>query len=130
MPTFNLMKDVQQDHLRIKQLREELHAHNHRYYVLASPTIADREFDALLEELAHLESQHPELDDPASPTQRVGGDLTDRFEKVAHRSPMLSLSNTYNAEEVQAWVQRIHEALPEEAVEFVMELLPRYASHT
>lgn len=122
MPTFNLMKDVQQDHLRIKQLREELHAHNHRYYVLASPTIADREFDALLEELAHLESQHPELDDPASPTQRVGGDLTDRFEKVAHRSPMLSLSNTYNAEEVQAWVRRIHEALPEEAVEFVMEL--------
>lgn len=122
MPTFNLMKDVQQAHLRIKQLREELHAHNHRYYVLASPTIADREFDALLEELAHLESQHPELDDPASPTLRVGGDLTDRFEKVAHRSPMLSLSNTYNAEEVQAWVQRIHEALPEEAVEFVMEL--------
>ena len=75
---------------KIEQLRDELHAHNHRYYVLAEPTISDREFDALLEELATLESAHPEFDDPTSPTKRVGGDLTDKFDKVPHRSPMLS----------------------------------------
>ena len=107
---------------RIEKLREELHAHNHRYYVLADPVVSDREFDALLEELAGLEASHPEWKDPHSPTQRVGGDLTDKFEKVAHRSPMLSLSNTYNAEEVAQWVERVKGGLPDEEVEFVMEL--------
>ena len=107
---------------RIEQLREELHAHNHRYYVLADPVVSDREFDALLEELVGLEASHPEWKDPHSPTQRVGGDLTDKFEKVAHRSPMLSLSNTYNAEEVAQWVERVKGGLPDEEVEFVMEL--------
>lgn len=107
---------------RIEQLREELHAHNHRYYVLADPVVSDREFDALLEELVGLEASHPEWRDPHSPTQRVGGDLTDRFEKVTHRSPMLSLSNTYNAEEVAQWVERVKSGLPDEEVEFVMEL--------
>ncbi|MGB1100099.1 MAG: DNA ligase LigA-related protein, partial [Flavobacteriales bacterium] len=107
---------------RIAQLREELHAHNHRYYVLAEPVISDREFDALLDELAKLEQAHPEFADPTSPTKRVGGDLTDKFEKVAHKSPMLSLSNSYNAEEVAQWAERVQAGLPEEEVEFVVEL--------
>ena len=107
---------------RIDALREELHAHNHRYYVLAEPTISDREFDALLEELSALEAAHPEWDDPTSPTRRVGGDLTDKFEKVAHQSPMLSLSNSYNAEEVAQWAERVKAGLPDEEVEFVIEL--------
>ena len=107
---------------RIHALREELHAHNHRYYVLADPIISDRAFDALMLELSELESQHPELEDPNSPTKRVGGDLTDRFEKVAHRSPMLSLANSYNAEEVANWAARIQSGLPGEEVEFVIEL--------
>ena len=107
---------------KIEQLRDELHAHNHRYYVLAEPTISDREFDALLEELAILESAHPEFDDPTSPTKRVGGDLTDKFDKVPHRSPMLSLSNSYSAEEIGQWAERVQAGLPGEEVEFVIEL--------
>ena len=107
---------------RIDALRKELHAHNHRYYVLAEPAISDREFDALLEELSALEAAHPEWDDPTSPTRRVGGDLTDKFEKVAHQSPMLSLSNSYNAEEVAQWAERVKAGLPDEEVEFVIEL--------
>ena len=107
---------------RIEQLREELHAHNHRYYVLAQPVISDREFDALLLELSELEGAHPEFNDPTSPTMRVGGDLTDKFEKVAHKSPMLSLSNSYNAEEVGQWAERVEAGLAGEEVEFVIEL--------
>ena len=107
---------------RIAQLREELHAHNHRYYVLAEPVISDREFDALLDELAKLEEAHPEFADLTSPTKRVGGDLTDKFEKVAHKSPMLSLSNSYNAEEVAQWAERVQAGLPDEEVEFAVEL--------
>ena len=116
------MKPSEETRLRVAQLRQELHDHNHRYYVLAEPVISDREFDELLAELARLEEENPELHDATSPTQRVGGDLTDRFEKVAHRAPMLSLSNTYNEEEVEAWVQRIQSSLPDNEVEFVMEL--------
>ncbi len=107
---------------RIERLRDELHAHNHRYYVLAEPVISDREFDSLLHELSVLEQAHPEFNDPTSPTQRVGGDLTDKFEKVAHRSPMLSLSNSYSAEEVAQWAERVQAGLPGEEVEFVVEL--------
>ena len=68
----------------IEQLRSELHAHNRKYYVEAKPEISDREFDQLLERLIELELKHPEWADPNSPSQRVGGDLTDRYEKVAH----------------------------------------------
>jgi DNA ligase (NAD+) len=107
---------------RIDQLREELRVHNHRYYVLAEPSISDKEFDVLLKELADLEAAHPEFDDQSSPTRRVGGDLTDKFEKVAHRSPMLSLSNSYNAEEVAQWAERVQAGLPDEEVEFALEL--------
>lgn len=107
---------------RIEELREALHAHNHSYYVLANPTISDREFDALLEELALLEAQHPQWADPNSPTLRVGGDLTDKFDKVAHKSPMLSLSNSYSAEEVSLWAIRVQDGLPDQKVEFAMEL--------
>ena len=72
--------------------------------------------------MADLERDILELDDPTSPTKRVGGDLTDKFEKVAHKSPMLSLSNSYNAEEVAQWAERVKSGLPDEEVEFVIEL--------
>ena len=107
---------------RIEALRAELHAHNHKYYVLASPSISDREFDALLEELVQLEAENPEAYDANSPTQRVGGDLTEKFEKVPHRHAMLSLSNSYKAEEVAQWAKRVQASLPGEEVEFAMEL--------
>jgi len=97
-----------QEEERIAELRRTLHAHNHRYYVLAQPTISDREFDAMLAELALLESTRPDLADPNSPTQRVGGGFTDQFEKVPHSRPMLSLANSYSREEVEEWADRIH----------------------
>ncbi len=88
---------------RIAQLRRELNRHNHLYYVMNSPEISDRDFDFLMKELEALEQAHPELDDPLSPTHRVGSDINQSFEQAAHVRPMLSLSNTYSIEEVEKW---------------------------
>lgn len=91
---------------RLHALRTALHVHNRRYYVEDQPTISDAEFDSLLRELQALEDQYPEVFDPNSPTQRVGGAVVKSFETVAHKRPMLSLSNSYNAQEVAEFVQR------------------------
>jgi DNA ligase (NAD+) len=114
---------------RINELTSALNEHNHRYYVLNAPTISDYEFDQLLKELEALEQAHPALADPNSPTKRVGGDITDKFEKVRHKYPMLSLSNTYNREEIIEWESRVHKGLGAGAdlfsaveIEYVMEL--------
>ncbi len=96
---------------RIVQLREELHRHNHLYYVENAPEISDREFDAMMHELQELEARHPEMYDPNSPTQRVGSDLGVEFARVSHRYPMLSLSNTYNREDVRAFYSRVSDGL-------------------
>ncbi|MBD5333899.1 MAG: NAD-dependent DNA ligase LigA [Bacteroides sp.] len=96
---------------RIQQLRDELNSHNHAYYVDNRPTISDYEYDMLMKELERLEKENPELDDPFSPTHRVGSDITKGFEQVAHERPMLSLSNTYSVEEVDDWVRRCNELL-------------------
>lgn len=95
----------------VDRLREELNRHNHNYYVLNRPEISDREFDMMMKRLEELELAHPELDDELSPTHRVGSDLTKEFEKIAHVYPMLSLSNTYSVDEVDAWVQRTENTL-------------------
>ncbi len=107
---------------RILQLRADLHRHNHNYYVLNQPSISDQEFDALLRELADLESRHPELNDPNSPTQRVGSDLAGDFETVRHQRPMLSLANTYNKQEVTEFYERVRDALGGEPFEICCEL--------
>ena len=96
---------------RIEQLRQELHDHNHRYYVLNQPTIDDQEFDRLMRELQDLEAKHPELYDPNSPTQRVGSDLNQEFRQVAHKYPMLSLANTYSEQEVAEWYESVKKGL-------------------
>ena len=96
---------------RIIELREELHAHNHRYYVENAPEISDQEFDALMRELQELEARHPEMHDDNSPTQRVGSDLNSEFQQVAHRYPMLSLANTYNRQEVADWYESVSRGL-------------------
>ena len=106
----------------LEQLRKELHAHNRRYYVDAQPIVSDRDFDRLMECLMKAEAHHPEWADPNSPSQRVGGDITDRFEKVPHSAPMLSLTNSYNAEDIADWAERADKILEGEEVEFVMEL--------
>src|SRR5574344_1250058 len=96
---------------RIIELRDELHAHNHRYYVENAPVITDQEFDALMRELQELEARHPEMHDDNSPTQRVGSDLGGEFQQVAHRYPMLSLANTYNRQEVAEWYESVSKGL-------------------
>ena len=107
---------------RILQLRALLHQYNHQYYVLNQPTVSDREFDELLSELQSLEAQHPELFDPNSPTQRVGSDISVNFTQVAHKFPMLSLSNTYSREEVTEWYERVCADLGVSAVDICCEL--------
>ena len=86
---------------RIQELRTVLHQHNYNYYVLNQPTISDQDFDMMMHELQELESKHPEIYDPNSPTQRVGSDLNNEFETIVHKRPMLSLANTYNKEELR-----------------------------
>ena len=99
---------------RILELRKELHEHNHRYYVLNAPVISDFEFDALLRELQELEVANPDMFDPASPTMRVGSDITKEFKQVTHKYPMLSLGNTYSKEEVRDFYDRVKRALNED----------------
>ncbi len=105
---------------RIQALREQLTQHNHNYYILSTPTISDQEYDAMLRELQDLEMEHPEYSDPNSPTQRVGSDLSSTFNSAEHRFPMLSLSNTYSAEEITEFANKINEEVGE--VQFVCEL--------
>ena len=93
---------------RIEQLRSEIEQHNYRYYVLSTPEISDVEFDRLMQQLIDLEAQHPELITPTSPTQRVGSDRSSSFVSVRHSVPMLSLSNTYNYDEVREFWHRLH----------------------
>ncbi|MBQ7634622.1 MAG: NAD-dependent DNA ligase LigA [Bacteroidaceae bacterium] len=100
------------DAQRIERLRAELHRHNHNYYALNAPEISDSEFDAMMQELIDLETAHPELYDPNSPTQRVGSDLgSGGFPAVMHERPMLSLGNTYNREDVRAFYERVRDGL-------------------
>lgn len=104
------------------ELRDELHRHNHKYYVLNSPEITDREFDELMHELQRLEEEYPDMDDPMSPTRRVGSDLLDGFEQTPHIYPMLSLANTYSIEEVDEWFGRVSSGLGGEPFEIVGEM--------
>lgn len=99
---------------RIDQLREELHLHNHNYYVLNAPVISDQEFDRLMRELQDLEARHPEHFDENSPSVRVGSDLNRNFIQVEHRYPMLSLGNTYSQAEVTEFYERVRKSLNED----------------
>lgn len=105
----------------ISQLIEQINHHNHLYYVESNPEISDYEFDILLRQLQDLEAAFPQFASPNSPTKRVGGDITKKFESVKHRFPMLSLSNTYSEEEIEEWENRIKKLI-EGPIEFVCEL--------
>lgn len=107
--------------LEIDQLSQQIEYHNRRYYVMSDPEISDYDFDMLLERLIKLEEEFPDLASPNSPTKRVGGDITKRFETVQHRFPMLSLSNTYSEEEVEDWYDRLVK-MTNLDLEFVCEL--------
>src|SRR6202048_954751 len=107
---------------KIEALREKIRYHEHLYYVLDNPEISDTEFDKLMQQLQQLEPEHPTLIAPDSPTQRVGGKPREGFVKVRHSSPMLSLDNTYNEEELRAWERRVHELTGRKDVDYVCEL--------
>jgi DNA ligase (NAD+) len=107
---------------RVEQLREQIQHHEHRYYVLDDPEISDAKYDLLVNELKQLEEKHPELITPDSPTQRVGGRPREGFVKVEHSSPMLSLDNAYNEEELRDWERRVHELSGRKEIEYVCEL--------
>src|SRR5271169_6404457 len=107
---------------KIEALREKIRHHEYLYYVLDNPEISDADFDKLMQQLKNLESEHPSLVTPDSPTQRVGGKPREGFVKVPHSSPMLSLDNTYNEEELRGWERRVHELSGRSEVDYVCEL--------
>src|SRR2546427_6531877 len=96
---------------RAEELREQLRHHEHAYYVLDLPEIADAEFDALFLELRRFEEEHPHLVTADSPTQRVGGEASEQFAKVRHRSPMLSLQNAFDEDEIRGFDRRVREGV-------------------
>ncbi|NND78722.1 MAG: NAD-dependent DNA ligase LigA, partial [Maribacter sp.] len=107
---------------KIEELRRELRAHNHNYYVLDNPTISDYEFDMKLKELQLLESKYPEFYDATSPTLRVGGAITKSFNTIVHEHRMYSLDNSYSKEDLEDWEKRIQKILGDAEVSFTCEL--------
>jgi DNA ligase (NAD+) len=107
---------------KIDQLREELRHHEYQYHVLDAPEISDAEYDAKMRELRSLETDHPELVTPDSPTQRVGGKPKEGFAKVDHSRPMLSLDNVNSEQELADWERRVRAAVGSANVSFVCEL--------
>ena len=103
-------------------MKKEINFHNHRYHVLDDPVIADYEFDQMLAQVKQIEADHPEWVTPDSPTQRVGSQPAERFSKVSHPAPILSLANAFGADDVRAWYERLFR-LDErvESAEFVLE---------
>ncbi len=106
------MEDREAIRRRIEELRREIEFHNYRYYVLDSPVISDAEYDRLYRELVELERAYPEFASPDSPTRKVGGEPLDRFERVVHPAPILSLENAFGPEDLRAWRDRIQRLLP------------------
>lgn len=113
-----MLADIQK---KIAQLTEELNTYNYQYYVLALSPVTDYEFDLKLKELEALEKQYPQFLEPNSPTQKVGGDITQRFNTVTHKWPMLSLGNTYNEQDLRDFDERVRKIVGDD-VEYVCEL--------
>src|SRR3954466_11103557 len=106
---------------RAEELRRQLEYHGHRYYVLDDPEISDADYDALLNELREIETAHPDLLTPDSPTQRVGAKPLDKFEPVKHLQPMLSLAPPRNADELRAWEARVRRLADRDEIAYVTE---------
>jgi DNA ligase (NAD+) len=105
----------------IEKLRDNIRHHEHKYYAESNPEISDFEFDQLMDRLKKLESEHPELITPDSPTQRVGEQPVEGFPQSAHRTPMISLDNTYSFEELEAFHQRVLKIVGDRPIEYVAE---------
>jgi DNA ligase (NAD+) len=122
MPASKNIENLKDAEKKIDALREKIRHHEHLYFVLDKPEISDLEYDKLMRQLKDLEGEHPTLITADSPTQRVGGKPREGFVKVAHSSPMLSLDNTYNEEELRDWERRVHELTGRSDVDYVCEL--------
>ena len=107
---------------QMRQLIQILAQHNHAYYVMDQPTIEDSEYDQLFHQLKALESQYPEYVQADTPTNKVGGKALSKFESVTHAVPMLSLGNVFNQEDLFAFARRIEERLPNQKIEYDVEL--------
>src|SRR5579863_693858 len=116
------MPPVRDIEKRIGTLRDKLRHHEYLYYVLDQPEISDAEYDRLMRRLQELEAQHPELVTQDSPTQRVGGKAREGFVKVRHSSPMLSLDNALNEDEMREFDRRVRDLLNGQPYEYVVEL--------
>ncbi len=114
-----MAKDIEK---KIEALRDQIRHHEYRYFVLDDPEISDAEFDQLMNRLKTLEAEHPALITPDSPTQRVGGKPREGVVKAAHSSPMLSLDNTYNVDDLRSWERRVHELSGRRDIDYVCEL--------
>lgn len=119
---YRLMASDASAAARIAQLISEIVDHDYRYHVLANPAVSDHEYDNLMAELLKLEEANPSLRRTDSPSQRVGGEATSQFVTLRHATPMLSLDNSYSRDDVIAFDQRVHAALPDEEVAYVAEL--------
>jgi DNA ligase (NAD+) len=102
--------------VRVEELREQIRRHEHAYYVLDQPEVSDAEYDGMFLELRRIEEERPDLLTPDSPTQRVGGEASDQFAKVRHRSPMLSLQNAFDESEIRAFDKRVRAAVGDTVV--------------
>ena len=116
------MSAAQDAQRKIEALREKIRHHEYLYYGLDQPEISDADFDRLVQQLKQLEAEHPDLVTPDSPTQRVGGKPREGFVKVPHSSPMLSLDNAYNEQELRDWERRVRELSGRNDIEYVCEL--------
>jgi len=116
------MSDLDKTRQRVEELRNLINYHNYRYYVLDSPEISDAEYDELMRELKQLETEHPELITPESPTQRVGAAPVEAFGVVKHREPLLSLANAFSNEELMAWYKRTLNLAGGQNFDFVCEI--------
>jgi DNA ligase (NAD+) len=114
-------REFQQAQLRAEELHSEISQHDYRYYVLDDPSISDSEYDALMRELRDIENRFPELITPDSPTQKVSGQPSEKFEPVQHRVPMLSLGNAFEPGEVRDWHRRVLRLVERESVAMVCE---------
>lgn len=118
---MNAYMDLQTAEIRITDLRNQLNQYNYEYYVLDKPSVPDAEYDQLLKELGKLEEEFPELITPDSPTQRVGGQVLEMFNKVTHDSPMLSLGNAFNEDDLRDFDRKVRQAVGDQ-FSYVCEL--------
>ena len=107
---------------RVEEITKTLERYNYEYYVLDNPSVSDAEYDRLMQELIMIETEHPELRSPLSPTQRVGGAVVSEFEKIKHKRLMLSLANAFNDDDLYDFDRKVREIIKVDKVEYMAEM--------